>query len=191
MPEESVSKPDWQPPRRKRRSRRSGVQLVEFTLCLLPLLSLITVLMSTTWAIFAKASLQRAVREGVRTGITLTSGQMVGSACLTDTVKGIVQTDAFGFLAGSSGLAKIKVNYFLPPAATSSSGVTDVSGNSNGDVGGNIMQVSVQNFSLTDLIPRIYATHPVSEADSPFVFSVYSADMIEPSTQPPCIGTAP
>jgi hypothetical protein len=190
MQDESRNSPGSQE-RRARRGRRSGVQIVEFSLCLIPMLSLVTVLMTTTWAIFAKASLQRAVREGVRSGITLTAGQMVGSACLTDTVKGIVQTDSFGFLSGASGLAKIKVNYYLPPAASSSGAVTDVSGNNNGDVGGNIMQVSVQSFTLTDLIPRIYGTRPVTEADGPFVFSVYSADLIEPNTNPPCIGVAP
>src|ERR1035437_3301400 len=161
------------------RRRRKGVQLIEFTLVLVPLLSMVFVLADMAWAIFCKATLQRAIREGVRAGITLTATDIVGSACLTDTVKGIVQSKAFGFLAGSGGLAKIKVNYFLPPAPSSASAGTRVSGNSTGDVGGNIMQVSVQNFSLSALLPRIFFTSPESTDNSPFVFSVYTADIIE------------
>ncbi len=88
---------------------------------------MMTVLLDTGWAIFAESTLQRAVRIGVRTGVTLTASQMAAGACLTDTVKGIVQSNAFGLLNGSSGLAKIKVNYFLPPAPNSSSPATDVS----------------------------------------------------------------
>jgi Flp pilus assembly protein TadG len=177
--------------RTRRAGRRKGAQLIEFTLVLIPLLSMVFVLLDTAWAIYAKATLQRAVREGVRTGITLTSSQMANGACLTDTVKSLVQTQAMGLLNGATGLAYIKVTYYLPPSPTSASGVTDVSGNSNGDAGGNIMQVSVQNYSLSALLPRIFGTKTGNVDDSPFIFSVWSADMIEPTSAPPCIGTAP
>lgn len=177
--------------RAKGNRRRKGVQLIEFTLVMVPLLSMIFVLVDTSWAVYAKATLQRAVREGVRTGITLTSGDMVSGACLTDTVKRIVQAKAFGFLAGSGGLSKIKVHYFEPPASTSTAAADDVSDQANGNKGGNIIEVSVQGFSLAALLPRIFGTQTGSVDKSPFVFSVYAADVIEPTTTPPCIGTAP
>jgi Flp pilus assembly protein TadG len=166
--------------------------VLEFALVLLPMLAMITVLVDASWAVFAKATLQRAVRIGVRTGITLTASQMAQGGCLTDTVKSAVQANAFGLLAGNSGLRLIKVNYYQPPAVDSNSAAIDVSANSDGDLPLNIMQVSVQNYSLIPLLPRIFNWKQTADTN-PLVFSVYSADLIEPasSTDRPCIGTAP
>jgi Flp pilus assembly protein TadG len=179
--------------RRSRAFRLRGAEPLEFTLVLLPLLAMVTVLLDTSWAIFAKSTLQRAVRIGVRTGITLTASQMATGACLTDTVKSTVQSNAMGLLAGSSGLARIKVHYFQPPAVNSSSAATDVSANSDGDQPGNIMQVSVQNYSLLALLPRIYNWKTAADTNPLVIQGVYSADLIEPasSTDRPCVGTAP
>ena len=145
--------------RRRRVLRLRGAEPLEFTLVLLPLLAMVTVLLDTSWAVFAKATLQRAVRIGVRVGITQTFAQMAQGACLTDTVKGIVQSNSMGLLGsgtGSSGYALIKVHYFQPPTTGSTSAATDVSTQSNGDQSGNIMQVSVQGYSVIALLPRIF-----------------------------------
>jgi Flp pilus assembly protein TadG len=99
----------------RRRTLRRGSELIEFTLVLFPLLAFMTVMLDIAWPIIAKASLQRAAREGVRQGITLTAGQMASGACLTDTVKGIVQANSLGLLNGTTGLSYIQVNYFQPP----------------------------------------------------------------------------
>jgi hypothetical protein len=157
------------------------------------MLAMVTVLVDTSWAVFAKATLQRAVRIGVRTGITLTASQMATGACLTDTVKSTVQANSMGLLHGSSGLALIKVHYFQPPAPNSTSAATDVSTAANGDQSGNIMQVSVQNYSLIPLLPRIFYWKTAADTNPLVIQGVYSADLIEPATiaQRPCIGTAP
>lgn len=176
------------PPRR--RDRRRGSEVLEFTLTMLPLLAMITVLIDISWALFARSALQRAVRIGVRTGVTLTSAQMGTGACLTDTVKGVVQANALGLLNSDAGLSKIKVNYLQPPPPDSMADALDVSTASNGNQPGNILQVSVQNFSLLPLIPRLLGP-PVRADNNPTVLTVKSADMIEPSRQPPCKGTAP
>lgn len=181
--------------KKRRRSgafRRRGAESLEFTLVLLPLLAMVTVLVDTCWCVFAKSTLQRAVRVGVRSGVTLTSSQMAKGACLTDTVKSTVQANAMGLLAGASGPGLIKVNYFQPPAANSNAAAVDVSANADGDQPGNIMQVSVQNYSLVPLLPRIYSWKEAPDKN-PLIFSVYSADLIEPasSTDRPCIGQAP
>jgi Flp pilus assembly protein TadG len=170
-----------------------GAEPLEFTLVLLPLLAMVTVLLDTSWAVFAKSTLQRAVRIGVRTGIILTASQMAQGACLTDTVKSTVQANAMGLLHGSSGLGLIKVHYFQPPAVDSNSAATDVSANSDGDQPGNIMQVSVQNYSLVPLLPRIFNWKTAADTNPLVIQGVYSADLIEPasSTDRPCIGTAP
>jgi Flp pilus assembly protein TadG len=182
--------------RRRRAFRSRGAEPLEFTLVLLPLLAMVTVLVDTSWAVFAKATLQRAVRIGVRVGVTLTASQMAQGACLTDTVKGIVQSNSMGLLGsgtGSSGYALIKVHYFQPPAPGSTSAATDVSTQSNGDQSGNIIQVSVQNYSVIALLPRIFNWKTAADTNPLVIQGVYSADLIEPATiaQRPCIGTAP
>jgi Flp pilus assembly protein TadG len=176
--------------RRSRRARRvRGAEIVEFTLVFLPLLAMLTLTADTAWAVFAKATLQRAVRVGVRYGVTMTITDTSGG-CLTPAVKTIVQQNSLGLLNGSAGLAKIQVHYYQPPAEGSTAAVTDVSTLATGNQGGNIMEVSVQNFSLLALMPRI--TSWKSAADkNPLVITVTSADLIEPTHSPACIGTAP
>jgi Flp pilus assembly protein TadG len=177
-------------PRKQSGARgQRGAEILEFTLVLLPLLAMVTVLVSTAWAVFVKSTLQRAVRMGVRTGVTITAQQAPPGSCLTDMVKQIVQQNAFGLLTGGSNLSKIKVNYLQPPAASSAGPAVDVSNQLTGNASGNIMQVSVQGFSLVPLVPRIFDWNKAD--NSPLVFSVYSADRIEPSRDPPCIGVAP
>ena len=179
--------------RRPRAFRSRGAEPLEFTLVLLPMLAMVTVLLDTSWAVYTKSTLQRAVRIGVRTGITLTASQMATGACLTDTVKSTVQANAMGLLHGSSGLALIKVHYFEPPAVNSTSAATDVSADADGDQSGNIMQVSVENYSLVPLLPRIYNWKTAADTNPLVIQGVYSADLIEPAsvTDRPCIGTAP
>src|SRR5262249_3240398 len=104
--------------------------------------------------------------------------------------KSTVQQNSFGMLTGDTRLALIKVNYFKPPAADSIDPVTDVSGQVDGNTPGNIMQVSVQGYSLMPLVPRIFNWNDKPERN-PLLITVYAADRIEPSRNPPCIGTAP
>ena len=56
-----------------RRRRSSGSQVLEFTFAFLPLLAFTFVLLDTAWAVMAKATVQRAVRMAVRSGVTLTA----------------------------------------------------------------------------------------------------------------------
>jgi hypothetical protein len=48
----------------------------------------------------------------------------------------------------------------------------------------------VQGFSLLPLMPRFFSWKTGPDT-SPMTIAVYSADLIEPSRDPPCIGTAP
>ncbi len=175
---------------RSRRARRCrGSELIEFTFVFLPLMAMLTVTADTAWAIFAKATLQRAVRVAVRQGVTMTIAD-TGGGCLTPAVKSVVQANALGLLNGASGLAKIKVHYYQPPAETSTAAVTDVSTQANGNQGGNILEVTVQNFSLVPLMPRITSWKNAADKN-PLIVTVNSADLIEPTRSPACIGTAP
>jgi Flp pilus assembly protein TadG len=173
----------------RRAGRRRGSEMLEFTFALLPLLAMSTVLLDIAWAVYAQASVQRAVRMACRVGITLTNSPMAHNATLTSTVKSAVQTNGFGFLNGTTGLAYIRVNYYLPPAPSSSSAATDVSTQTNGNAPGNIMQVSVQGLPVNPLLPQIFSWKD-AEYNIQHI-SAYAADVIEPSNDPPPIGTAP
>ena len=155
---------------------------------MVPLLFMLFVLLNIAWAIFVKTTLQRAVRIGVRTGITLQT--VAAGSNLTDTVKGVVQSSALGLLNGTTGYGYIKVHYFLPPASSSTNPPTDVSSALNADAGGNIMQVSVEGYSLAPFVPRIYSWTQAPD-NNPLLVSVYAADLIEPNRTPPPVGTAP
>ncbi|MBS1856021.1 MAG: pilus assembly protein [Acidobacteria bacterium] len=170
--------------------RRRGSETIEFALSLIPYLAVITVLCDASWSIFVKATLQSAVRNGVRTGITITGTQATAaSETLTQMVKDVVQNTALGLLSGTSGRAYIQVHY-LAQDSSSPSGVTDVSTQANGNAPGNLMQVSVSAYPVGALMPRIYGLFiPVD--NNPALITVVSADRIEPSGDVPPIGTAP
>lgn len=174
----------------QRRKRQKGTEVLEFALVLTPMLAIGGVMMDAAWTVFVKATLQRAVRVAVVNGATMTAAQLPAGSCLTQATKQIVQNNSAGLLKSDAGLSMIKVNYLQPPAPGSTAPATDVSATNNGNTPGNIMQVSVQNFPLIPLMPRIYGPgQPID--NSPIVLTVYSAGMIEPSTNLPCMGTAP
>ena len=177
-------------PRHKKRHARRGSELIEFTFALLPVLAMLFVLIDASWAIFAKATLQHAVHIGVRYGITITGTQATAAGeSLTAMIKDAVQANAMGMLAGTTGRGYIKVHYFTQDS-TQASGVKDVSTLSSGNSGGNLMQVSVENYPLSALVARIYSWRTAVDR-APTNLNVFSADKIEPTGDVPPIGTAP
>jgi len=177
--------------RRSRTARTKGAELIEFTMTFLPLMSMTMVLLCVGWAVFIKATFQYAVRAAVRSGITITGTQAAAAhSDLTAMVKGIVQSKSLGLLNGASGLAKIKVHYFQPPAAGSNADVVDVSSQSDGNTPLYIMQVSVEGYQLAALVPRIFSWKQAPDRSATTINAV-SADLIEPSRDVPPIGVAP
>jgi len=179
------------PGRRPRRQRARGAELVEFSLTLIPFMAFITAFLSISWAIFAKSALQYAVKVAVRTGITIDK-TTAGNSDLTSIVKNLVQTNSFGFLPNTN---LVHVHYYQPPSTGSTGPVTDVStvttGPQQGNSSGNIMVVSVDGFSLSPLIVRIFGWNKIDK--SPSTITVSSADLIEqidPNNLAP-LGTAP
>lgn len=176
-------------PGRYRRCR--GAELLEFTFVFLPFLAMLLLLMDVAWAVFVKATLDYAVRAGVRSGITITGTQAAAAGSdLTSMVKSIVQAKSLGTLRGTAGLAKIKVRYFQPPADGSTSAAVDVSSQTNGDSPGNIMQVSIEGYTLPALLPRVFSWKQAPDQSGTSIGAV-AADIIEPSHDTPPIGAAP
>jgi Flp pilus assembly protein TadG len=143
------------------RRREKGSELVEFSLVLLPLLAIVFLTVDAAWMIFAKASLQFGVREGVRYAVTSQTAPGLGQDA---SIRSVVQQNSFGFLNGADGAAKISISYYNP--------VTLVATNLN--VGGNVVQVSVSGVQVNPLAPVWRGTDPLQ-------ISVLSTDVMEGS----------
>jgi len=170
-----------------RRFRLRGSEILEFTFTVIPLLAFVTALVDTGWGIFAKSTMQWAVHEGLRYGITVTGTQASkANSDLTTMVKNDVVNQSLGLLSGK-GLSYIHVNFFMLDSA---SGTLDlVNGDPNGDRSPNIMQVSVDSYPLPALMARIFNYAFADTA--PTTISAAAADEIEPSNDPPPMGKAP
>lgn len=170
------------------RQRRRGTELIEFTFALLPLLAIMFAMVDISWSIFVKATLQYAVHMGLRQGITITGTQATASGLtLTQIVKNTVQAQSLGILQGSNGLSYIHVNFF---AVDATGALVSADGVPGGNASPNLMQVSVDNYPLPALVPRIYSW-AVPPDSSPGLLSAMSADEIEPSNDVPTMGATP
>ncbi len=113
-----------------------GTELVEFALVLIPLFSLVFLIMCIAWVIFAKATLQHAVREGCRFAVT---GQQIPD------IQQRVISNAIGVPKLST--AQIQVQYYAQSNLT-----TPLTGNS-ANAGGNLVEVSVSGVVINPLVP--------------------------------------
>jgi hypothetical protein len=108
--------------------------------------------------LFTKATLQNAVREGVRFAVTdqLASGQ----SYLNDSIVQVVQQHALGMLNGANGACKIVINYYNPVTGLPDSGI-----------GGDVVEVSVVGYT--------YAPIGVMKSSSPMSITASSSDVME------------
>ena len=125
------------------RSRERGSQVVELALVLLPLCALVFLIMDIAWAFYVRATLQNAVREGVRYAVTSQTMTGLGQDA---SIKTVVQQNAMGLLSGTTGAALITIQYYLPNTLAPVSGL-------NSNQGGNIVDVYVLGYSLPPLRP--------------------------------------
>ena len=159
---------------RKRKQR--GSEMLEFTLVMLPTLGFLFLLLNVAWAVYGRATLQYAVAQGVRYAVT---SQTIGILGQKDSIRTIVQQNASGTLGANSSAtawAAIQVHFFLPDG-------TDVSNT----VGGNgqqngvypLVEVSVENFSHTNLMPTVKM--PGLSTLGPIMMSARAWDRMEAS----------
>jgi Flp pilus assembly protein TadG len=143
----------------KRSYRQKGSELVEFGLTIVPLFGFIFLIVDLAWMIFAQVTLQNAVRAGVRYAIT---GQTITGLGQDASIKAVVQDNAVGFLAGSSGLSKIVISYYDPVSLTAT----------NSNAGGNIVKVSLSGFTVSPF-------GPILRSATPITINALSADRME------------
>jgi Flp pilus assembly protein TadG len=117
-------------------TREDGSDLVEFALVMIPLFLFVFAIMCVSWFIFAKASLQHAVREGCRYAVT---GQAISD----------IQDRVLQNAVGVPGMTakKVQVQYFAQSNLS-----TPLTGNT-ANAGGNLVEVSVSGITIDPLGP--------------------------------------
>ena len=122
---------------------RKGSQIVEAALVFVPFCAMVFLLMDVAWAIFVKATLQSAVREGARYAMT---GSTSGGSGQLASVKAVVQNYSMGLLNGSRANT-ITVQFYTPGTLTLTSS----------NQGGNLVIVSVVNYPFVPLAPFMHS----------------------------------
>jgi hypothetical protein len=142
------------------RRRRRGSQLVEAGISLTIFTALLLLVIDLGWGLFVKSTLQHAVSEGVRYGITSRTAPGTGQVA---SIRAVVLYHAMGLLNGDRG--STLVIRFLDP-------LTLQSGAAN--IGGSVLEISVEGYTITPLATLLH-----SAAGS--VVTVRAADIMEPS----------
>ena len=135
-------------PSNRRRSRQKGNAFIEAAFVLVPLFALIFGIVDFGLAIFLKSTLQHAVREGVRYAVTYQTGDGMGH---DDSIRSAVQDNAMGFLSGEDALDLVTIRYYDPLT------LLEVPGNDPG----NLIEVSVENYSWGWLGPLLRSATPI------------------------------
>ncbi|HEY3838912.1 MAG TPA: TadE/TadG family type IV pilus assembly protein [Bryobacteraceae bacterium] len=142
--------------------REKGAELIEFSLVMIPMFGILFLVIDLSWMLFARATLQYAVRQGVRYAVT---GQTIAGMGQDESIRTVVQQNSMGILSGPSGSSAITVSYFDPNAnlaATAS------------NAGGNVVQVSANAVNVFPMAP-LFRSH------SPLSMTVVSSDVVESS----------
>lgn len=156
-----------------RRRRQGGNQLLEISLIFLPMFALLLALVDFSMALFLRATMQNAAREGVRYAVT---HRTMSGMCQDASIKQVVKDAAVGFLSNSAHDSKIKIRYYAPGNLT-----TELTG-ANSNSPGNIVEVGVEGYTWSWIAP-------LWRTSSPFNINVYAADRMEGlggATAPPC-----
>jgi Flp pilus assembly protein TadG len=156
------------------RRRERGNAFLEAAFIFVPLLAILLAICDFGFAIFLRANMQNAVREGVRYAVTY---QTMPGMCQDASIKQVVQDSAAGFLGGSANLSRIKVRFYPPTNLN-----TEVTG-INSNIPGNVVEVGVEGYSFSWMAPLLRSPA------SPFIINVYAADRMEGlpgGVSPPC-----
>jgi len=152
----------------RRMGLRRGSVLVEGALATLPLLALLWGTLDVAFGIFAKNTMQFAVRQGVRYAVTSRTMEGLGHDA---SIKTTVRTYSLGLADALSpthnGMNQISIIYYDPVTLAPVTGT-------GSNAGGNIVVVSATGLSWAWMIPLM-------RSKTPLTFSVASADIMEAS----------
>jgi len=139
--------------------REGGSQIVEFALVIIPMFGMMFLLVDLSWMLFARATLQVAVREGVRYAVT---GQTSGNQGQDASITSVVVSDSMGFADASD----VSIQYLTP--------VNGVMTPTQSNAGGNIVQISISGASVSPIAAFLHSSAPI-------VMSATSSDVVEAS----------
>ena len=135
---------------------------------LVPFLALAFLALDAGWAVFIKATLQHAVREGSRYAVT---GQTQNGKGQSDSIQAVVKQFALGLLDGDQANT-LTINCWNPAnAKPSPADATQCS------IGGNVVEVSVQSYKISPLATLLRKGDLVP-------VTVSAADIVEGSATP-------
>ena len=156
--------------RTPRSAGRRGNAFIEFALVFVIFIAMILAAFDFAFAIFARATLQHAVRSGVRFAILGQAPEGVGH---DSAIKDVVSKNALGLLNTEEALDRVAIEYFLPDC----SGSDCSSGNNSAS---NIVVVSVRNYPITPIGPLLRGAGAIN-------INVAAIDKMEPfpGTPPP------
>jgi hypothetical protein len=150
----------------RRRKKQGGMTyLTETALVFLPMIVFTFGLFDFSLVIFLQSMFQSAVRDGARFAITYSTTYTSGSNVITCNpqsacIKQIVQDNSLGFLAGSTGLSYININYYTPdnlstPLTTAALPHTMPDGTVITFLNqpGNLVEVQLKNFPWNWMVP--------------------------------------
>jgi Flp pilus assembly protein TadG len=159
-----------------RRRRSGGNALIESAFTLIPTFALIFAFIDFGLMLYRWSSYQNAVREGVRYAITFQT-QTSPALGQIASIKNVVQRNSMGLVHASDSPATIFVKFY----ATTAPDVVIASG---GNVPGNIVEVSIQNITLSRLLPVMFSgsysssVGPFYQNSSPINLKVYALDIL-------------
>jgi Flp pilus assembly protein TadG len=139
---------------------RHGNAIIEFALVFVVFMAIIFAAFDFSYAIFVKATLHHAVREGVRFAI---SGRTLPGYAHDGSIKQVVKDNALGLLNSPEKDELIKVNYYL----------ADGFGATPNNAAGNIVVVSVEDYQVAPVGPLLRAANPI-------ILTVSALDKMEP-----------
>jgi hypothetical protein len=137
--------------------RERGSQTVEAGLITLIMFALIFLLMDISLSLFIKSTLQEAAVSGVRFGVT--EQLSTGNNYLSDSINGVVQAAALGFISNPG--CQVTITYYDP-----------YGGATTNPIGGDILQVAITGYQYTPLGAILKSGAPVS-------ISVQASDVME------------
>jgi hypothetical protein len=152
----------------ERRRRTSGGQVIfEYIFTFIPSFALILAFLNFGLTLFRWTTIQNAVREGSRYAVTFQTQAGMGQDA---SIEARVEMFAMGFVKASDSPQHIFVKYYNPNTSLT----TPVA--ANGNVPGNLVEVSVQNLPLDWSTPWVA---PLMMGSAPqFQINLFSSDIL-------------
>ena len=133
-----------------RRARQRGNEIIEFTLCLFPILGFLFMTLDIAWMVFTRATLQNAVQQGMRFAV-VTRDNYASPTLHKTAIKNAVKSWSGNMLKGKEDL--IEVRWYSPDDLSTELALVNSDGTaSSANAAGNVVKVSVENFVAAPLL---------------------------------------